>query len=484
MAGTLALPQSIAAGRRAARAASVIIVAGIAVKLAATGKESALAAFFGRSDAMDAFLAASLLPNLLINLIAESMNQALIPTLIRVGMREGRARAQQLLSSSMISLGAMLCGAAAIMGLVAHLFFRLIASNFPASKLELSIHLFYVLLPCVVLGGIASNCTAVLNAGGRFALPALAPAIIPLTIVAITFTLHGSLGIWALALGTLLGAALHAAWMARSMRSCGFRMRLRWHGWTEPAREVAGQYAPALLGSVAASGGLLVDQAMAAMLPAGSLSALVFAGRFVSVAMSLLAGAISSVLAPYLSELVAARDWQGCRAAFRTWVARTALVSVPMAAVLIVGAHALVRLVLQHGEFGARDTRVVAAVLAMYALQIPFFAVSRVPYRLIVALRRNDIVFYCGGINLILDVALNLVLMRTMGVAGIALATSLWTISTCAFLWFWALKLLRQAERSDGSRSGTQRRFPLDICCASTTFVPRLTPRAGGSFAA
>ena len=38
---------------------------------------------------MDAFLAAFLIPNLLINLISESMNQALVPTLIRVREREG-----------------------------------------------------------------------------------------------------------------------------------------------------------------------------------------------------------------------------------------------------------------------------------------------------------------------------------------------------------------------------------------------------------
>ena len=65
---------------------------GLLVKLAATGKEFVLAGIYGRSDAMDAFLAAFLIPNLLINLIAESMNQALIPTLIRVRIHEGRER--------------------------------------------------------------------------------------------------------------------------------------------------------------------------------------------------------------------------------------------------------------------------------------------------------------------------------------------------------------------------------------------------------
>jgi putative peptidoglycan lipid II flippase len=432
--------------RRAMHAAGVIVLAGIAVKAAATGKESMVAALYGRSDAMDAFLAAILIPNLLINVVAESMNQALIPTLIREQLREGRERAQELLSSSMAALCGLLTATTLAMALAARAFFPLIGSNFAAPKLELSIHLFYLLLPCVLLGGLASNCTAVLNAAGRFAFPALAPAVIPLTIVAGIYAFHGRLGIWALAWATAAGMAIHAGWMIASMRTCGYEFSLRWRGWTEPAREVARQYGPAFLSAIVASGGLLVDQAMAAMLSAGSVSALVFAGRFVSVAVSLLAGAISSALAPHLSELAALRDWRGCRGALRAWAGRAALVSAVVATALIAGSHLLVRMVLQHGAFGREDSHVVARVLVMYALQIPFFVVSRVPYRLIVALRRTDLVFYCGGINLVLDVVLNLVLMRWMGVAGIALATSLWCVSTCALLWFWASRLLKQRE--------------------------------------
>jgi putative peptidoglycan lipid II flippase len=80
--------------------------------------------------------------------------------------------------------------------------------------------------------------------------------------------------------------------------------------------------------------------------------------------------------------------------------------------------------------------------MAMYAIQITFFVVSRVFYRFIVAMRRTDLALYCGTINLFLDIVLNLLLMRWLGVAGIALATSLWTVGTFLFLWYWTWKLL------------------------------------------
>jgi putative peptidoglycan lipid II flippase len=119
-----------------------------------------------------------------------------------------------------------------------------------------------------------------------------------------------------------------------------------------------------------------------------------------------------------------------------------ALVSLPIAGLLIVGAQPLVRVTLQHGAFEAKDTVVVASVLAMYAIQIPFFVVSRVFYRFVVAMRRTDLILACGIVNLALDVVLNLLLMRWLGVAGIALATSLWTVATLAFLRYWAHRLL------------------------------------------
>ncbi len=75
------------------------------------------------------------------------------------------------------------------------------------------------------------------------------------------------------------------------MMDChGYRFRLRWHGSHRATREVAHQYGPVLLSGVVASGGLLVDQSMAAMLPSGSVSALAYANRFVSVVLTLLAG--------------------------------------------------------------------------------------------------------------------------------------------------------------------------------------------------
>src|SRR5580698_10878889 len=198
------------------RAAASVTAVSIVVKLMATGKEIAVAGVYCRSGAMDAFLAAALLPGLLVNLISESMNQALVPTLIRVREQEGHAQAQRLLSSSMLWMCFLLGAVSVLMAVAARGFFPLIASHFPPAKLDLSIRMFYALLPTVLITGIATNCTAVLNTFDRFAFPALAPVVIPLAVMLGALLLGGRLGVWALVYATLAGSVIHAAivvWM-------------------------------------------------------------------------------------------------------------------------------------------------------------------------------------------------------------------------------------------------------------------------------
>jgi putative peptidoglycan lipid II flippase len=434
--------------RRFIGSVSAVVAAGLVVKLVATVKEFTVAGIYGRSDAYEAFLMAALIPALLVNLVSESMSQALVPTFVRVQEQEGREGAQRLLSNALVSTIVVLVAVSAVAACSARMLFAVIASHFGPTKVDLTVHLFYALLPVMFLAGMASNCTAILNTAGKFGWPAVAPIAGPAMIIAIVPVTVARYGIWTMAYSTVAGAAVYATWLAVMMRGCGYRFSLRWFGMDESTVEVARQYVPVLLSGVVASGGLLVDQGMAAMLPSGSVAALAYGGRFVSVALALLGGSVSSAVTPVFAEMAARRDWEGCRRSLRAWAWMSGGVALLVACVLILVAHMLVKLTFQHGVFGVEDSAAVARVLEMYAIQIPFFVCSRVFYRFLIAMRRTDLMLYCGIVNLVLDVVLNLVLMRWMGVAGIALATSLWTVSTLAFLGYWSWRVLASNEEA------------------------------------
>ena len=252
------------ANRRILRAAGSVLVAGAVVKIAAIGKEFVVAGIYGRSDAMDAFLAAFLIPNLLINLIAESMNQALIPTLIRVSIREGRESARKLLSSSMLSMCLLLTLASLIMAALAR-------ARFPAHRFRFCSPQAGPLHPALLCASphrAPHRHRDQLHCGAQYGRPvcsarhrAARNAALDGSRARCCSMPVGASGPWCMP--PLFGAFAHAAIVAAMMRTHGYPLRLHWYGNNQASREVGRQYVPVLFSSVVASGGLLVDQAMA-----------------------------------------------------------------------------------------------------------------------------------------------------------------------------------------------------------------------------
>jgi putative peptidoglycan lipid II flippase len=215
---------------------------------------------------------------------------------------------------------------------------------------------------------------------------------------------------------------------------------------TPEVRQVGSQYVPLLFGAVLTSGVTVLDQSMATWLQPGSVAALAYGNRIVSVVVGLTATSLSAAVIPYFSEMVGARNWEACRETLQTYTRILLLLMTPACVLLIAFSPALVGLLFQRGAFTAQDTLVVSRVQAMYALQIPFYAAGLLYVRLLTAMKRNDLVMIIAGINLALDVVLNLICMKWLGVAGIALSTSLFYLGSLAFAVVMGRRLLRAAQ--------------------------------------
>ncbi len=396
-----------------------------------------------------------MLPAFVVMLVAITLNAALIPTFIQVRTGQGDAAAQRLFSSAMLwSQGllfticvALLAVGPGILGCVAH--------EFPPAKLALTVRLFYALLPVILLSGIASNCGAVLNACGRFALPAIMSLVTPALTLFLLLTRARQWGISVLVAGALFGAAIEAVTIALALRRSGFHLEFRWYGRSPELRQVGSQYAPLIAAGLLSSGVVLVDQSMAAMLEPGSVAALSYGNRIVSVLVSLTSFTLCTAVVPYLSQMVAARNWEGCRRTMHTYSWIVSCLMVPLAAIMVLFSGLIVRLLYQRGNFTPADTLLVSHVQAMYAFQLAFTAIGMLYSRLLVAMKRTDIIMASAALNLGLDIILNLVCMRYLGVAGIALATSLFYFGTFLFLRTTARRLLsRQMKMQTGLAVG------------------------------
>jgi putative peptidoglycan lipid II flippase len=437
------------ANRRIFGAAVVVGVMTTLVRAMGMLKELLVAWRFGRSDEIDAFLVAFAVPSLAVSVIAGSFGPALIPTFIRVRDSRGVEAARTLYGGVVLwSLG-LLVLATTVVIVAAPLYLPGLASGFSPEKLAFTAHLLYWMAPLVLLSGLAAVAGAILNAGERFALPALSP-LLPLAGTAAGALLSGGRrGATAMAVGLLGGHLLEAvilvAWLMRS----GFRLRSMRPTMDSDTRHVLGQYLPMVAGSLLMVSTLIVDQAMAAMLPAGSVAALSYGNKIMAVPLNIAVTALGTAVIPYLSVMVARQDWSALEHSVRRYVRLAFVAAVPATVALAWGAMPMVRLLFERGAFTAEDTRVVAGVQALASLQIPFYVAGILAVRAISAMSVNKVLLWGNLINCTVNVALNLLFMRRLGVAGIALSTSIMYAVSFSFVYFSCsrrLSALRQAR--------------------------------------
>jgi putative peptidoglycan lipid II flippase len=225
----------------------------------------------------------------------------------------------------------------------------------------------------IFLSGACTVYTGVLNAAERFALGAIAPAIVPVAAFVAIAGWGGRFGIEAVAVGTVGGYLLNAVFVARGVTATGVGILPRWPGLTPELRRVIAQYLPVAAGACLLSSTGIVDQAMASMLPSGSVAVLNYGNKSIALLTNLGTAALGTAVLPHFSRMFAHADWRGLRHSLRTWGRLILATTVPLTVVFMILSGPLVALVFERGAFTARDTTVVASVQAMYLLQIPFY---------------------------------------------------------------------------------------------------------------
>ncbi len=434
--------QGLSTNRRIFAAMVVVAAMTGTAKLALVAKELVVSGYFGTGEVVDAFLIAFLLPMFAVSMLAGSFSAAMMPAYIRARDDAGIIAAQRLFSSVMVLGILFLITATLVLAASAPLLLPLLGSGFEAQTMVLTQSLFYWLLPLLLLNGIGHLYATAINAGERFAVVALTPAITPIFAVAALVLFVDIIGIHALVAGTLLGAIIELAILAKSAAKHNIYWMPRWHGISDELRAVMAQYAPMVAGAFLMSGTVLVDQAMAAMLESGSVATLNYANRVVAMLLGIGAMALGTAVLPHFSRMVAANDWAGVRHTFKTYARLILLFSVPVTAVLFLFSESIIELLFERGAFSAEDTRLVGQVQAFYLLQVPFYLISILGVRLISSVGKNEVLMKISAVNLVVNIIGNYLFMQYFGVVGIALSTALVYALSCGMILFYLMKEL------------------------------------------
>jgi putative peptidoglycan lipid II flippase len=435
--------------RRIFGAAVVVGVLSMMARLMTAGKDLVVAARFGTSIELDAFLIAAALPLFASSTIAGSIPSSLTPVYLRVRQQQGEVAARRLLATTFGATLVLFATATVLLAFAGSGFLYVLTGGRAAAAFELAKHLYLPLLPLVFFGGITSYFSAILNSNQRFAAPAAAPAlssIVPAVFLLIWPSLH------ALVIGTVLGAAAEMVSVLIAARRDGHSLRPRLGPLDPGVRDVVRAYTPMLMGALLASSSPIIDQIMATRLGPGNISTLSYGNKVVSFLLSFGALALGTAVLPHFSILVSERRWGEVKHTLRTWSIIIVVITVPAVIVGMLCARVLVRLLFQRANFSEHDTEATASVLIAYLPQLPFYLLGILSVRLLSALQRNRDLMLIAAVSVTLNFVGDYAFMNWLGVNGIALSTSVvYGVSTTL-----VLLAIRSALRDHEARTSTR----------------------------
>ncbi len=440
--------------RVSTKATSIVGLAVLCSRVLGLIREMVIAALFGASKNMDAFLTAFRAPNMLRDLFAEgALSTAFVTTFSRRIATEGDQSAWNL-ASKVATLTLVFMSALTLLGILfAPFVIGILAPGFAPEKAALTIMLTRVMFPFILLVSLAALVMGMLNAKHIFGVPAMASSFFNIGSivggVALCYWLDpqpdwrhphfGERGLIGLALGTLLGGLLQLLVQLPSASGAGFRFRFDFN-WRDPGvRTILALMGPATIAASAVQVNVAVNSGFASTLGNGPITWLNIAFRLMQLPLGVFGVAVATVTLPLVSRSAALGNTREFRGALAHAMRLVMLLTIPSAIGLMILAEPIIRLIYQHGRFDAAATVQTAGALRFYAIGLAGYAGIKVLAPAFYAIDKRHLPMIVSLLSIGVNFGLNWFFTFHLGLGHRGLALSVSFVAITNFLLLYGL---------------------------------------------
>lgn len=428
-----------------ARSAGTVGFAVFCSRILGLIREQVLANFFGAGMAMDAFVVAFRIPNLLRDLFAEgALSAAFVTVFTDYDQRLGKKQTWRLANNVLIIL-TILVGGISMVGILASGYLvRLLAPDFGqiTGKTALTVIMTQIMFPFLPLISLAAVVMGILNTKGKFFIPAMASSFFNLgsitsgVALALILPYYGIPAIIGMAIGTLLGGGLQLAVQLPSLYKTGYRFQWVLSCRDEGLRRVFWLMTPAVIGLSATQINIFINTFFASSCAQGSVAWLNYAFRLLQFPIGVFGVAISIAAMPVVSRYASQNDVAGLKTAFTSALVMTLLITIPASVGLAILAKPIIALIFQHGRFTTFDTDQTASALIFYTFGLFAYAGVKVVVPVYYALNDTKYPVIGSFIAVVTNFLFITLTLNALQHRSIALATSLSMILNFIFLSF------------------------------------------------
>jgi len=402
-------------------------------------RDMLIAHLFGVDSATDAFFVAFKIPNFLRRLFAEgAFAHAFVPVLSDYKERANPVALKLFIDKTAGTLSVFLLALTLIGVVAAPVLIMLLAPGFigQGSQYELSVQLLQITFPYLFFITLVAFAGGILNAHGRFAIPALTPVFLNICMIAAAIWLAPLMSepVTALAWGVFAAGVVQLLFQLPALARLGLMPRPRL-GFSDPGvKRIVSLMLPAIFSVSVTQINLLLDTLIASFLSVGSVSWLYYSDRLVEFPLGILGIALATVILPNLSKSHAADDTAAFSSALDWGLRLVVLVGLPATIGLVLLAEPMLSTLFQYNEFGVSDVHFAGMSLKAYSLGLLGFILIKVLVPGFTSRGDMKTPVRYGVYALLVSLALNLLLVFPLAHAGLALATSLGACFNAALL--------------------------------------------------
>lgn len=407
-----------------AKATLGLMIATVLSKVLGFGRELVLGSTYGLSHYSDAYIVAMEIPGIIFAAIATAISTTYIPLFYEVKENKNEESAM-LFTNNIVNLVIII---ALIMIGIVMIFTKpivsLFAMGFEGEVLNLTISFTRILIWSILFIGIGYVTTSYLQIKGNFIIPGLIGLPYNIIII-ISIILSSKTNIYILVVGTLIAYGSQLLFQLPETYKKGYKYQKYVNLNDEYVRKMIRIVTPIFIGVGVNQINALVDKSLASTLAEGSIAALNFANKLNWFVITLFIASIIAVIYPKISQLAVNGEKEDFISTVIMSINTVILMVVPISAGAIILSKPIVRILFERGNFDEKATKMTAIALIFYSLGMLAFGLRDVLSRVFYALKDTKTPMINGAISMILNIILNIILIKYMGHAGIALATSL-----------------------------------------------------------
>ena len=389
-------------------------------------REIVIAAVGGISADVDAYQVAFMLPEVLNHVVASGfLSVTFIPIFNQYLAADNEEEGWQVFSLIFTTFGAGLCLLILVAGIYAEPLVRLIASGVkdPAT-LALAVRMTRIILPAQFFFFTGGLLMAVQFSKERFFLPALAPLIYNLGIIAGGLLLGPWIGIegfsWGVLAGALAGNFL-LQWFGA--RRAGMKISFAMDLSHPEIRNYLFLTLPLILGLTMTFSTEFFFRFFGAYMPKGTIAALNYGLRVTLILVGLFGQAVGTASYPFMSRLMAEGRMDDVNQLLNKTLRYLSLV-IPFSALLMVLRHEVIFILFQRGQFNASATSLTSQLLPFLLIGAFAFSAQVVVVRGYYAMKDTLFPAIFGTIAVAISIPFYLWGMRQWGPAGVAVGVS------------------------------------------------------------